>query len=96
MKPRSKIAFLVSVLIFAWVFPGLPEIFNFLPNIQEAEAATYATPVYMVKPGWQNNRKRVVFYNGDRFFLLYSKSDGSIYYQSSTDNVTWSGESTLD
>jgi hypothetical protein len=26
-----------------------------------------------VSPGWSNNRKRAVFYNGDRFFLLYYK-----------------------
>lgn len=95
MKPRRKIALLVSALLFAWLFPGLPQIFSFLPNIQEAEAATYSTPAYLVNPGWQNNRKRVVFFNGDRFFLLYSKGTNSIYYQSSTDNVDWSGESTL-
>ncbi|MGD8382736.1 MAG: DUF2341 domain-containing protein, partial [Syntrophobacterales bacterium] len=63
--------------------------------VQIAEAATYSNPVSSVDPGWQNNRKRVVFYNGDRFFLLYSKGDGSIYYKSSADNVSWSGESTL-
>ncbi|MGD9040863.1 MAG: hypothetical protein PVH82_14575, partial [Desulfobacteraceae bacterium] len=57
--------------------------------------ATITTVVSSVSPGWQNNRKHAVFYNGSRFFLLYSKGDGSIYYQSSTDNVTWSGESTL-
>jgi hypothetical protein len=58
---------------------------------------TYSTAVSSVDPGWQNNRKHAVFYNGSRFFLLYSKGDGSIYYKSSPDNVDWSspGESTL-
>ncbi|MEE9365601.1 MAG: hypothetical protein V3W44_02845, partial [Dehalococcoidales bacterium] len=57
--------------------------------------AALTAVVSNVSPGWANSRKRAVFYNGDRFFLLYSKVDTNLYYQSSTDNVTWSGESTL-
>jgi len=90
MIPRRKIAFLVSALIFAWLFPSLPQVCSFLPNIEEAEAATYSTPAYLVDPGWQNNRKRVVFYNGSHYFLLYTLGTNTIYYQSSTDNDTWS------
>ncbi|NIQ91673.1 MAG: DUF2341 domain-containing protein, partial [Deltaproteobacteria bacterium] len=63
--------------------------------VRPAGPSTYSTPVSSVSPGWSNNRNHVVFYNGSRFFLLYSKGDGLIYYKSSPDNVTWSGESTL-
>ncbi|MGD9034531.1 MAG: DUF2341 domain-containing protein, partial [Desulfobacteraceae bacterium] len=61
------------------------------------ETGTITTVVPLVDPGWQNNRKHAVFYNGSRYFLLYSKGDGLIYYKSSPDNVDWAsaGESTL-
>jgi len=58
------------------------------------------TVVTVGLPGWQSNRKRVVFYNGAHFFLLYtniasSPGDGTIYYKSSADNVSWSAQQTL-
>ncbi len=65
-----------------------------LISISAAQAAI-STVDYLVSPGWSNNRKRVVFYNGSRYFLLYNRGTANIYYKSSTDNVTWSGESTL-
>ncbi|MGD8989249.1 MAG: DUF2341 domain-containing protein, partial [Syntrophobacterales bacterium] len=94
MKPRRNIAFLVFALIFAWLFIGFPQI----AEVQEAQADTYSVPVNSINPGWSYHRKRVVFHNGNRFFLLYSKggSDANIYYQSSMDNVSWSGEATLN
>jgi len=46
-------------------------------------------------PGWSNSRQNIVFYNGSNFFLLYTAGDGNIYYKSSSDNVTWSGASSL-
>ena len=92
--PKHKFG-VVSLIIILWTLFGFPGISSLQFNIKEAEAATYSTPAYMVNPGWSNHRKRVVFYNGDRFFLLYSKGDGSISYKSSPDNVTWSGESSL-
>ncbi|MGD2271665.1 MAG: fibronectin type III domain-containing protein, partial [Desulfobacterales bacterium] len=63
--------------------------------ISSLAQAAITTVASNVSPGWSNNRKTVVFYNGTRFFLLYNKGGADIYYQSSTDNVTWSGESTL-
>jgi hypothetical protein len=88
----SFIGRLLPVLIPTIIFVAL------IFAAQIAEAAIYSTPVSSVSPGWSYHRKRAVFYNGDRFFLLYSKggADANIYYQSSTDNVTWSGESTLN
>ena len=73
----------------AWVLLAL---ILLTPSIAQAAITTVASNV---SPGWSNNRKTVVFYNGTRFFLLYSKGGSDLYYQSSTDNVTWSGESTL-
>ncbi|MGD8706783.1 MAG: hypothetical protein PVI84_14840, partial [Syntrophobacterales bacterium] len=66
--------------------------------VQIAQAETYSVPVNSVNPGWSYHRKRVVFYDGNRFFLLYSKggADANIYYQSTVDNVAWSGEATLN
>jgi hypothetical protein len=64
-----------------------------IPDVLEA---AISNPVSGVNPGWSDNRTRVVFYNGDRFFLIYYKGgDTNLYYQSSTDNVTWSGETLL-
>jgi len=69
-------------------------LFAFVAMVQEAQAVV-TTVTSNVNPGWTNNRQEVVFYNGDRFYLLYSKGGGEIFYKSSRDNVTWSGESTL-
>jgi hypothetical protein len=74
----------------AWV---LLAVILLTPSMAQAAITTVASNV---SPGWSNSRKTLVFYNGTRFYLLYSKGDGSIYYQSSTDNITWSGESTLN
>jgi hypothetical protein len=65
-----------------------------IPAVLEA---SISNPVSGVDPGWRNNRSRIVFYNGDRIFLLYYKGggDSNIYYKSSTDNVTWTGETLL-
>jgi len=82
------------VAISWWIFLAAPEIFYFPSAVQEVHAGI-STPVTGVNPGWSHNRQNVVFYNGSRFFLLYSKGDGNIYYKSSTDNVTWTNESTL-
>jgi hypothetical protein len=73
------------VLLFLALWLAIPDILE----------ASISNPVSGVDPGWSKHKHRVVFYNGSCFFLLYSKGDTSLYYQSSTDNVTWSGESTL-
>ena len=67
-------------------------------EVSATPSAVYSNPVSGIDPGWQNNRKHAVFYNGSRYFLFYSKGDGLIYYKSSPDNVDWTsaGESTLD
>jgi hypothetical protein len=72
-----------------------------ITNAQFAESAIHvlefpsAAVVSNVSTGWLDNRTNAVFHNGSRFFLLYSKGGSDIFYKSSTDNVTWSGESTL-
>ncbi|MCH8033064.1 MAG: T9SS type A sorting domain-containing protein [Bacteroidetes bacterium] len=53
------------------------------------------TVVSNVAPGWSNSRQNIVFYNGSNFFLLYSVGDGNIWYKSSSDNLTWSGPTSL-
>jgi len=37
--PKAARFFLIFVLIFGWVFSGWPQIFNFSPKIQKAQAA---------------------------------------------------------
>jgi hypothetical protein len=64
-------------------------------DITNQIAIELTTVVSNVAPGWSINRKSVVFYNGSNFFLLYTAGGGDIWYKSSTDNVTWSGASSL-
>lgn len=94
MKTLKSRKFIFLVAISWWLFLGVPPLLHFPSAIKEAQAAIY-TPVSNVNPGWSNNRQNLVFYNGSRFFLLYSRGDSNIYYKSSTDNVTWTNESTL-
>jgi hypothetical protein len=84
---RIFLAPLIVVLLFLAMWLAIPDILE----------ASISNPVSGVDPGWRNNRSRIVFYNGDRIFLLYYKGggDSNIYYQSSTDNVIWSGETLL-
>ena len=67
----------------------------FLLIFLSSAQAAISTVANLVDTGWSNNRKRIVFYNGSRYFLLYSPANSNIYYQSSTDNVTWSVETLL-
>ncbi len=49
-----------------------------------------------VPTGWLDNSKRVVFYNGANYFLIYATTtSGSLSYKASSDNVTWTATSTL-
>lgn len=89
---RPRHVCLATVL---WALLGCPPIADFQLTVDEAEAAISTAVSNVTSPGWSNNRFRVVFYNGSRYFLLYTKGDGTIYYKSSTDNVTWTGESTV-
>ena len=102
IKPDRTCAVPVR-LFFSRILPHKGWLRKFIPFlliafillITTTAQAAITTVASGVSPGWSNHRNRNVFYNGTRFFLLYGKGDGNLYYQSSTDNVTWSGESTL-
>ena len=82
---RTLVAPIIVVLSILALWLAIPDFIR----------AAISSPVSNVSPGWSKHKHRAVFYNGSRFFLIYSKGDTSLYYKSSTDNVTWSGESTL-
>ena len=39
--------------------------------------------------GWTHSKQRVVLFNGQRIFIVYSAGGATISYTSSVDNVTW-------
>ncbi|UCG53206.1 MAG: hypothetical protein JSW58_06530, partial [Candidatus Latescibacterota bacterium] len=83
---RSKSQKTVDSLTRKLVLPLLALILqgSITPSVEPAGAQTLVAS--NVPTGWDHNKQRTVFHNGENFFLLYTKGDGSIYYNADADN----------
>ena len=48
-----------------------------------------------VPVGFFGSPQHLTHYDGTNFYLFYERNDANLYWQFSSDNVTWSGEDTL-